>query len=504
MICAERRADLSASRKMAKLARDPHAFFRDARSPALRPFAKAFDPKPEKIVTPKATRFPHRYTIVQDIANQIRAKISKFTIDAEGAVVSLEGMGEATTLRINECAIDRFLEKDEGDPVPPLLLTDEPRSSLALAANMWFRERCGEKDDVVDAWRDFGAMSEYGDPSRLLFERAYLTKKIGIYDEGVLSDFETAYTLARSPHPSDVMRWGEHVWYTQGTEIGGRDIFRIAEKLALNVSQTMKLAAFYADAGDYRKAISLANKAKKTDSKAWEKYRFLGLSHFLYSEEITKASWARREHDMYNRLRANDGAFEAIVRSGSFAIVGSSPNQIGLGRGSRIDSHDYVVRFNQARPDASFAEDYGQKFNVWVKSAANLMVKRQPRREGIELALMHDSGLFLQKDMYYRLKDMDADYKLQLIPRTMMFEVIARIKRQPSLGLLVTYWASTLRNDLRNQKQIFGISLNDQAPNQTVHYYDPNYRGTGHRHDWDAERSLFDEIVLPEQAEQGA
>lgn len=66
-----------------------------------------------------------------------------------------------------------------------------------------------------------------------------------------------------------------------------------------------------------------------------------------------------------NRMKR---AFYDYLIGKRIAIVGNSRNEIGKNRGSEIDNHDIVIRFNNYELNG-YEEDYGHKTNVWIRGS---------------------------------------------------------------------------------------------------------------------------------------
>jgi len=456
--------------------------------------------RPEPIINARGANMHDKFEGMFAMFRKMRVEVRAIHRETSGYVLELAGLGEEGFYRVNETVFDALALKKSIDIDPEevwVLETKRDFSAIKLTLDTWALKEFGHKDRAVDLWRNEEDFQGREARSHLYFERAKFVQSIGLYDGGVLEDFEKGY-LTSAPdnlRSADVMSWGDYIWYTRGTEMICRDIFDIAQRVPASPAQRIKIISYLADAGDYARAADQFRELVKLRPNIHLTNRYMGLSHFLYEEGLCDDPRTRADHDLLNKLRANDGSFEKMVRENSVAIVGSSPKQLGTGTGAQIDAHDFVVRFNQARPDFKFSEDYGSKFNVWVKSTANMFVKRQPFNPHIDLAIMVDGGFYKTKNLHLRFADMASEYKLQVIPSTVFFEVISKIQRQPSLGLLMIYWMSLLRGDMKDQHNIFGISLNDQGANKTVHYYELGKKISGHRHDWDAERRLFEEIV---------
>ena len=67
------------------------------------------------------------------------------------------------------------------------------------------------------------------------------------------------------------------------------------------------------------------------------------------------------------RTSAEERVLERYLAGKTVAVVGSSPLELGRGRGEEIDSHDIVVRVN-ILPQPEYLSDFGQKTSIFVKN----------------------------------------------------------------------------------------------------------------------------------------
>jgi hypothetical protein len=101
----------------------------------------------------------------------------------------------------------------------------------------------------------------------------------------------------------------------------------------------------------------------------------LPLADYLFREgrvSVVKEPGRLAEYaGLYRRL-VDDSAFlmELLAdKSRTLAIVGNSSCEMGRGKGTLIDSHDFVARFNHFSLDEGFASDYGKKCDIHVRRA---------------------------------------------------------------------------------------------------------------------------------------
>ncbi len=82
---------------------------------------------------------------------------------------------------------------------------------------------------------------------------------------------------------------------------------------------------------------------------------------------------------IFNHLEKNraEKFFENFLSGKSVAVVGNSPNVIGRGCGTEIDSHDIVMRMNMFNLPDEYATDTGKKINVYVSNANARVITSQ-------------------------------------------------------------------------------------------------------------------------------
>jgi hypothetical protein len=97
--------------------------------------------------------------------------------------------------------------------------------------------------------------------------------------------------------------------------------------------------------------------------------RFLPVARFAKAQGITDKNieksvivFEELENSRKNKL------FEKLLEGKSVAIVGNGPSEIGKGKGSQIDSHDIVIRFNNYKT-SGYEKDYGSKTNIWARGS---------------------------------------------------------------------------------------------------------------------------------------
>lgn len=260
-------------------------------------------------------------------------------------------------------------------------------------------------------------------------------------------------------------------------------------KLLFPVHFVMLLAAFFTESGEYEKAIEMANKAKSKEKDAWNRYRFLGLTHLLYKSGVLEDEWAKKDHDLFLQLAKNEWEFEdyILANGSSMSIVGNSPIEVGLKKGIEIDKNYKVVRFNGAIIDYPFSIDYGRKTNILVINPRYYETPRN-RKFGLDFIIISDGNLYSTKNLALKLHDLQeyAD-KICLLPRNIDLKLTQQIGASPSSGLKYLSWLYNINGPISRQN-IFGFSLTDQAHGVATSYSNGRRVGLNTIHNWSSEK----------------
>jgi hypothetical protein len=113
-------------------------------------------------------------------------------------------------------------------------------------------------------------------------------------------------------------------------------------------------------------------------------YRFLPVAKFAKEQGITDENIEKAVF-VFEKLEKSrkEKLFEKVIKGKSVAIVGNGPSEIGKGKGTEIDSHDIVIRFNNYKT-IGFEKDYGSKTDIWIKCSSN-DIKHNIRDKNIQL-----------------------------------------------------------------------------------------------------------------------
>lgn len=406
--------------------------------------------------------------------------------------VALSEISGSTENLVEEISNDIWQIKEIG--------CDRPISLIPLNAALWNLAGVGEEVVAEVRQSDFNIGNK---PERLHFERAQLAKSFGILDDITRLDYATAVASQFRPEKMAVMAWVRHEWKLYGTTTQVSDEIKrlVSRKVDFKPEQLMFFAAFFYDAGEYMYSLKLMKMAKEKLPKIWETVRYPALTRLLVREGVISYKWAQAEAELVDYITQQEDEFPRFIRDNreSFAIVGNGPRQIGLGTGNVIDEKNIVIRLNSGKVNANFSADYGWKQNVWVKNHPNYDVKRNDKIPGLQHVIISGSSpLYRTPNSGAYLQEMVEKYgRVTFLPEEFLRQTIASTNRNPSSGIVMLTWLNFLVGELKDQKNVFGFSLNDQKSKQTNHYYRKTSNSSRHTHNWDIEKDYFDKIVKP-------
>jgi len=97
---------------------------------------------------------------------------------------------------------------------------------------------------------------------------------------------------------------------------------------------------------------------------------WLPLAEFAYRTGIMKGNKLELMARVFRAVKNNmeNNIVKELIAGKSIAVVGNGPQEIGRKSGTKIDSHDIVVRFNRYSTNGQFSVDYGGKTDMHVFS----------------------------------------------------------------------------------------------------------------------------------------
>ena len=168
----------------------------------------------------------------------------------------------------------------------------------------------------------------------------------------------------------------------------------------------------------------------------------------------------------------NNQSLQNLLKNKTVAIVGNSPNLIGKNLGKKIDSHDYVVRFNNFRTE-NYEQDYGAKTNIWICCQANDIVNLPPAKVHQLDYILYSVDLWHTKLREKCYNNICSNISLETPISYIGSEFKKELKKfgiiYPSSGLQGIYHLMHIA-DIKRQN-IFGFSFLDNNQNYYDHYF---------------------------------
>lgn len=197
---------------------------------------------------------------------------------------------------------------------------------------------------------------------------------------------------------------------------------------------------------------------------------------------------------IYNSEKKSEQCFLDYIKCKNIAIVGNSPCELGLKKGTIIDEHDIVIRFNNYSIDDKFVNDYGKKCNIWAitPNFKSLFPRKDLYKYDYVISSNISKRFHVDKlnfiynyciagGKFFRIDVSDFLYESNL--RTISAGVIF-------VRYLLKY------TDICNSVNIFGFSLVDHYDGKR-HYFntDPNKISDMTFHKWNEEAKYLEEIT---------
>ncbi len=224
--------------------------------------------------------------------------------------------------------------------------------------------------------------------------------------------------------------------------------------------------------------------------------KFLPVADFaykngFYTPDIKKASYvfAKLEENKNRNL------FENYIKGKSVAIVGNSGGELGKNKGSEIDSHDVVIRFNNY-PD-NFVDDYGQKTNIWLHGVGAYQNDIRDDRDLSKIDLVVWYYDIWNADL--RFNHLDVLYENLINYPDKIVCITSKYNHElsvnydipfPSSGALTIY--SIIKDGKCSYADVYGFSFLEDNPSFT-HYFD-NVSRLDADHDMSPEMNMLKEV----------
>jgi hypothetical protein len=206
---------------------------------------------------------------------------------------------------------------------------------------------------------------------------------------------------------------------------------------------------------------------------------YLPVAEFVYRAKIMKGEKLKMFAKVFNALKNNmkNNIVKKFVTRKSIAVVGNGPQELGKKNGTKIDSHDAVVRFNCFSTDKQFIIDYGEKTDIHVFS---MICAIHNIRESLGIfAIAEDPYLcsYPQDFVKFIYTSVPLD-KLAFISTP---EVMGGVYKDyciiyPSSGARTIYYLKKVLRTKLYRNDLFGIALSSGGV-EDGHYYNKDDEG---------------------------
>ena len=225
------------------------------------------------------------------------------------------------------------------------------------------------------------------------------------------------------------------------------------------------------------------------------------LAAYLISSSASPILASERERispfaDLYSQPNEGTTSLMSFLRdkTRSIAIVGNSPCELGSGRGSLVDLHEFVARFNLFSTDEQFARDYGQKCSIHVRHPEIAY----PNQESLasHLIVINRPDLIFRQRSWENVLDMFlAGANLAALPTGFHQHLYQALRGSRVGDHLLCARQGGARHVPRDS--CFGFSFVDQVgKHATSAHYFRNARPS-FKHPWMRERAMFEELTAP-------
>ncbi|WP_456390545.1 glycosyltransferase family 29 protein [Profundibacter sp.] len=274
--------------------------------------------------------------------------------------------------------------------------------------------------------------------------------------------------------------------------------------------ERLMLAALLLEAGRMTQATALAAQTYRDTSGLIDTLRYPALTLALSRMQADVVAHLPLEVAALERYVAAPDMFRNLVLGnvGSIAVVGNAPALLNEAKGSEIDGHKVVIRFNNFQTGPEIRANTGNRTTVWFRMPHLHSVWRRDRAD---FALTASSG----QAALYRVPNaqdliVEADMRsaaFQYLPHTIYHQL--RLKHSnsaPSLGLFCLAWLHDILGSLQDVS-IYGFTMVDQpAAGGTLHYFDQGHPDIKHPHDWPSEYRTLTRLApnrfAPQQPDQ--
>lgn len=221
--------------------------------------------------------------------------------------------------------------------------------------------------------------------------------------------------------------------------------------------------------------------------------RYPHLLQSLYQINLSNSAKAKQQNSFTNifpksaldaqSLLARTYPFDDLINipeAPNIALVGNGPSSLGKGLGASIDSADFIIRFNNANIGGEYKHDYGSNSNLWVISPST---KIDPNQLLSNRICISGVSVFDKPSRYWLSLAKLADVNFYTFPKTVWYQLVAKLKAPPSAGLL-TLATLCQKSDIKRNLTLYGMSIGETNSSKN-HYGDNSLRSE--RHNWQLE-----------------
>jgi len=196
---------------------------------------------------------------------------------------------------------------------------------------------------------------------------------------------------------------------------------------------------------------------------------------------------------VYSRIETIQKKFDSYIKGKSIAVVGNGASEIQKNKGSEIDSHDIVIRFNNYSLDEEYNADYGTKESVWgITPCLDSLHKRSDinKYEYIISPKSFSDMLVDRKNFFYNILTSGIKYFFFDVSQ---FNRVTNLS-VPSVGLYILLYLAE-RLDLIKKINIYGFCSIENYQ-QERHYFtgDPTNTEDIQFHQWESEADIINQI----------
>jgi len=304
-------------------------------------------------------------------------------------------------------------------------------------------------------------------------------RKKGNYSKEMIFSFEKA--ILYLPDSGSF-----YVAYT----LAKRDKGFLLDKESIN-----RIVVNFSSLSDFKKKIVISlilevDKSYEFSKKiAWKdivKASFLSpsISYLLQSKKFPLTSDQLILSEIYanNDRWTNEFKELVLANRSNICVVGNAGSLVTKELGSLIDSHSFVIRFNQY---CKKKRECGKKIDAWVKSPSLIISDDFPDNRASWTILSGPMIMHTFSDWSGVILDVKFGVKLIFPPLCVWRSLVNQLSAPPSAGILMIAWLISILDDPKY------LSIAGFDSKNTQYHHASSYYKLGCRHNWGGERSLL-------------